>query len=227
MQWNPDVLSKFVAPGIGGFTAAEVPSLSDQFPQAPHWVVNHFLNSALRSSFRDGWRQVALGYLRRTHNAFVYYHDARLRTDSYLEGNDPHNPRVGRYYDAVSAWENFALQVSMAIDLFRWLNQGEGAFRKGDGTKEQRLYDIANCIKHTAGKVDSGQCGPSDTVPLWLTNLGLSSFGISVAYSEAADVLVDLAKLADEYQDPHSLREKLQREREMQSNNSLERSREQ
>jgi hypothetical protein len=105
----------------------------------------------------------------------------------------------------------------MALDLFRWLNQGEGAFKKNDGTKEQRLYDIANCVKHTAGKVDSGQCGPSDTVPLWLTNHGFSSFGLHVTYREAANVLSDLSKLAEEYQDPHSMREKILRDREMQS----------
>jgi hypothetical protein len=209
MQWNPAILSKFIAPGIADFTSATIPDLTARFPQAPFWIVNHFVNNALRTSFKDGWRQVVLAYLRRSHNAFVAYHDARGRTLAYLDGNEPLNPRVGVYFDAVSSWENFALQVSMAIDLFRWLNQGQGVFAKNDGSKEQRLYDAANLIKHTASAVTSGQCKVSDTVPLWLSNHGLHSFDLSLTYAEASEVLADLSVLADDYQDAHSLRDKL------------------
>jgi hypothetical protein len=208
MKWNPAILSKFIAPDIAEFTSAVIPDLTDRFPQAPYWVVNHFLNNALRAAFKDRWRQVVLAYIRRSHNAFVAYHDARSRTFDYLDGNEPHNPRVGRYFDAVSSWENFALQTSMAIDLFRWLNQGQGAFAKNDGSKEQRLYEIANLVKHTASAVSAGQCTESDTVPLWLSNRGLHSFNLSVTYAEASEILVDVAVLADDYQDPHSLRDK-------------------
>lgn len=208
MQWNPEILSKFIAPGIAEFTSADIPDLTDRFPQAPYWVTNHFLNNALRASFKDQWRQVVLAYIRRAHNAFSAYHDARSRTSAYLDGNQSDNPRVGRYFDAVSSWENFALQISMAIDLFRWLNQGQGTFQKNDGSKEQRLYEIANLVKHTASAVTSGQCGEADTVPLWLANEGLHSFGLIVTYAEASEILIDVAALADDYQDPHSLREK-------------------
>lgn len=213
MQWNPAILSKFIAPGIAEFMSADIPDLAARFPQAPYWVTNHFLNNALRTSFKDRWRQVVLAYIRRAHNAFSYYHDARNRTLAYLDGNQPDNPRVGRYFDAVSSWENFALQISMAINLFQWLNAGQGAFQKNDGSKEQRLYDMANLVKHTASAVESGQCGDADTVPLWLTNDGLRSFGLFVTYAEASEILIDVSALADDYQDPHSLREKWKQER--------------
>jgi len=208
MQWNPAILSKFIAPGIAEFTSADIPDLTDRFPQAPYWVTNHFLNNALRTSFKDRWRQVVLAYIRRAHNAFSAYHDARSRTLAYLDGNQPENPRVGRYFDAVSLWENFALQISMAIDLFRWLNEGQGAFQKNDGSKEQRLYEIANLVKHTAKAVTSGQCGEADTVPLWLANDGVRSYGLIVTYAEASEILIDVSALADDYQDPLSLQEK-------------------
>ena len=208
MQWNPAILSKFIAPGIADFTSADIPDLTERFPQAPHWVTNHFLNNALQTSFKDRWRQVVLAYIRRSHNAFSSYHEARSRTLAYLDGNQPDNPRVGRYFDAVSSWENFALQISMAIDLFRWLNEGQGAFQKNDGSKENRLYEIANLVKHTASAVTSGRCGEADTVPLWLANDGIRSFGLIVTYAESSEILIDISKLADVYQDPHSLREK-------------------
>jgi hypothetical protein len=206
MRWNPEILNKFVAPDIAKFTSAEIPDLTDKFPQANYWVVNHFLNSALGTSFKDRWRQVVLACIRRSHNAFSDYHEARSRTLAYLDGNQPDNPKVGHYFDAVSSWESFALQFSMAIDLFRWLNQGQGAFKKNDGSKEQRLYEIANLIKHTASAVDSGQCGESDTVPLWLGNTGLHSFNLLVTYAEAAEILIDLGTIADELQNPHSFK---------------------
>lgn len=208
MRWNPEILSKFVAPGIAEFSSASIPDLREKFPQAQYWVINHFLNNALRTAFNDGYRQVVLAYIRRSHNAFVAYHNARTQTLEYLDGNDPLNPRVGKYFDSVSSWEVFALQISMAIDLFRWLNHGQGAFSKNDGSKEQRLYEIANVIKHTASAVASGQCKQQDTIPLWLSADGLQSYELSVTYAESAEVLADVAVLADDYQDPHLLREK-------------------
>lgn len=208
MQWNPEILSKFLAPGIADFEFADIPDLTQRYPQAPHWVGNHFLNNVLRGHFKDRWRQVVLAYIRRAQNAFLAYHDARRLTLEYLDGNQPDNPRIHRYFGAVTAWENFALQISMAIDLFCWLNQGTGAFKKNDGSKEQRLYEMANLIKHTSSEVDSGQCPESGTIPVWLANEGLHSFASSVTFQEASEVLADVCNLASDYQDPHSLREK-------------------
>lgn len=125
-------------------------------------------------------------------------------TAKYLDGNDPNNPRLALYYDAVASWENLALQVSMAFDLFRWLNDGAGAFKKNDGSPEQRLYTIANQVKHLSSCVESGQCSDADVVPLWLTNTGLNSFGSSVTFNEVTEVVRDLARLADRLQDPLS-----------------------
>jgi len=206
MQWNPDILNSLVAPGISTFTTAEIPDLSSEFPQADWWITNHFLNTVLRARFRDRWRQVVLGFVRRAQNAFAAYHDARTLTLEYLDGNDPLNPRVRKYYASVSAWEDFVLQVSMAIELFNWLNGGGLAFRRNDGSKEQRLYSIANHVKHTSKCVDSGQCQESQSTPVWLANSGIASFGVSVSYAEASGILRDVAKLAETFQDPYKFR---------------------
>ena len=60
MQWNPAILSKFIAPDIAEFTSADIPALTDKFPEASYWLVNHFLNSVLGASFKDRWRQIVL-----------------------------------------------------------------------------------------------------------------------------------------------------------------------
>lgn len=209
MKWNPEVLSKLIAPGISEFTNATIPDLTDEFPQARYWIVNHFLNAVFRTAFKDRWRQVVIAYLRRAQNAFVAYHQSRNMTLNYLDGNEPQNPKISSYYDVVTSWENYVLQASMAMDLVRWLNQGQGVFSKNDGSKEQRLYGMANLVKHTASAVDSGQCKQSDTLPLWLSNQGLNCFDYALTYSEGSEILRELALGAEKLEDPQRTHEKI------------------
>ena len=203
------ILNQFVAPGLVEFTAADIPDLTRCFPQASHWLANHFLKSVLRGTYGAGTRQLVLGYMRRAYHAFAHYHEARQLTLAYLQGNEPHNPRVTDYYVAVERWEAFAVQLAMAFDLLKELRQGTGVFAKNDGTPEQRLYTIANQVNHLASCVRSGQCTPTDTLPLWLTNAGIASFGVAVSYSEAAEVLGRVARTAEGLSDPAALRERL------------------
>ena len=207
VQWNNTLLDELIAPGISTFRVAEMPDVSGEFPQADYWLTNHFLNTVLGVRFSDGVRQVAVAFLRRAQDAHGAYAAGRELTLRFLAGTQPGNPSVRRYYAAVGAWESFALHSSMAMDLFRWLNGGTGAFVKNDGSKECRLYTIANQLKHTASCVESGQCRPGQTVPLWLSSGGLESFDeVKVSYGEAADVLRDICRVADRIQDPGALR---------------------
>lgn len=203
-SFNSHLLNTFVAPGIAEFTRADIPDLRERFPEAKYWLANHFLSSSFRGQFGPGAKQVALGFIRRAYHAHNAYHDGRQRTLEYLKGNDPHNPRIRAYYDAIAQWEAFALQVSMAMDLYRWINAGVGAFSKGDASKEQRLHTIANQVKHLASCVTSGQCADTDTVPLWITGDGLHSFGVNVSFLEASEILTDINNLAELLQDPLS-----------------------
>jgi hypothetical protein len=207
-RWSSSVLNVFIAPGIDTFSQADVPDITREFPQAPYWLANHFLGSVLRAQYREGFRQVALGFIRRAYHGFRAYHEARRLTFRYLAGNQQDNPKVVEYYDAVAEWEQFVLQVSMSLDLFRWLNGGAGAFVKNDGSPPQRLYTLANQVKHLSSCVDSGQCKDTDAVPLWMTSFGLHSFGVVTSYEEAAQVLREVAQLADDLQDPLTFAER-------------------
>jgi len=202
MRWSSGVLNTLAAPNLTEFRRAEIPDLTSRFPEAAHWLANSFLNSALRARYKPRVQQVVLGYLRRAHHGFVAYHDARQATLKYLEDDDPHRGAVRAYYGAVALWENFALQVAMAFHLYNWLSRPERAFEKNDGSPEQRLYSIANHIKHVGSCVDSGQCTEEDTLPLWLSNDGLQSYSTAVSFGEPAEILQDIASLADLLQDP-------------------------
>jgi hypothetical protein len=202
MRWNPQLLDKHVAPGIASFTLASIPDLAGQFPQAEYWAVNYFLNGTLRAAWPDRYRQIVVGFLRRASHAYASYREARQMTLDYLEGNDPHNPRIGRYYNTIAKWETFAIDLTIACDLFKWFNLDQGAFSKNDSSKECRLYEIGNKVKHLPSCVKSGQCTPDETLPLWINASGLNSFALVVTYNEAAEVLADICKIADELQDP-------------------------
>lgn len=207
IRWSPAILNQYVAPGIAEFTEAVIPEISEEFPQAQYWLANHFLNTILRAQFKHGARQIVLGYLRRAWNAFDAYHRSRIQTLEYLQQGDPATGRVSQYYAVVTAWETFVLQVGMVFDLYKGLcivfNAGSDlVFSKGDGSKEERIYTIANQIKHVRSCVKSGQCTELDTVPLWLTRVGLHSFDVAVSFEEAAQILSDIATIADSLQDP-------------------------
>ena len=207
MKWNPDIINTRIAPNISNFNSANIPELTNKFSQAKHWLTNHFLNSVLRDGFKPPNKQVVISYLRRAQNSFLEYHIARSATYEYLEKNDPLNPNLMKYYEAITHWEYFILQYAMAIDLFNWLNLGEKAFAKNDGSKDQRLYDMANAIKHLPSDITSGQCKEEHSIPLWIENNGLKSFQYAITFVEVSEALRELSTIADELHDPKTFKE--------------------
>jgi hypothetical protein len=201
--WNPELLNEHIAPGFDQFTAAEIPDLRDEFPEAQHWLGDYFLNSVLRGRFDDPQRQLVVAFLRRTQHAFDAYHSARDLTGTFLatRGEDP---GIHGYYAAVSQWEWFTVDYSMTVDLYKRLF-GRRLFEKGDHSAESSLYTIANNVKHIANSLDAHPEG-FPAVPLWLTNRALRSYaGVSITYRSAASLLRDMARVADDLRDPAAL----------------------
>jgi hypothetical protein len=124
----------------------------------------------------------------------------------YVSTFEPGKPKLRLYYDSLNNWEAFALQCQMARDLYLFISKSK-AFDQGDGSPEQRLYDLANAVKHFRGHLDSQRFTPADILPMWITRDGLVSINHSVTYAEAAGVLRDLSKLAHLLQDPVAVRE--------------------
>ena len=208
MQWNPAILDAHVAPGFSSFTSAEIPPLSDAFPQAPHWLANHFLNAVLRGTFTDGQRQACVAFLRRVQECITCYSEARTATQAHFTRGSA-QPGLKTYYAAVAQWEATLLQLSIALDTMRFFGGGTKLFAKNDGTPLQRLYTIANHVKHVGSCISSGQCTPADTLPLWLSSSGLCSFDTEATWAELASVIDELTELADMMQDPITFADKL------------------
>ena len=200
MPFSVHVLDTYVAPGLSGFADADILDLRGEFSQAEHWQANYHLNSLLRGSFTDGFRQLALGFIRRVQYAFAAYHAARDATLDYLSRTANGEQPLRLYWTAVHEWEAFVLDMQMATILYRKLADNTVVFEKGDGSSAQQLYDAANDVKHPNERLVEG------TLPLWVLADGLHTVSdILVGYGDAAEMLRQMAHIAAKLQDPQTL----------------------
>lgn len=131
-------------------------------------------------------------------------HEAREATIDYLNGNDPYNPRVSRYYKAISIWETVFLNWAVAFDLIVKLNGNKKLFVKGKGSEEERAYEIQNEIKHCGSSIFGGHWTETSTLPIWLTNTGISTHLNKISFNEISSLVIETAIFADELQEPLS-----------------------
>jgi hypothetical protein len=201
LQFNPEILDRNVAPGISKFTNADIPDLRAEFPQASHWLSNHYLNTLLGPNYAGSFRQYAVSMLFRAQAQFDLYHRAREQTAIYLEKSPTHNPAVREYYQAVNLWETCLLNYQMFIDLYTKAVVKK-AFEPADGSEEQRAYDLANSVKHWGGFINSQRRKEEHNIPLWLSNDGLHSHEGNLSYQELAAITREVAKTGDQLENP-------------------------
>lgn len=204
---NPKLLDRHLAPGISSLVTCDAPDISDDHPEAPHWLANNFLNSMFRGTYKNKFRQYAANQIYRAQVAFADYHEARTSTLHFLQAGNPHNPAIRAYFKAVSRWESCLLNLQIFIDVMNRMKKDLGdepVFKGNDGTAVQRAYGIANVIKHFGSDIAAGRHDERDTVPLWLTNTGFSTRVCELTYQELAKLVSEVAMAANELQDPLS-----------------------
>ena len=207
VSYKPALLDRHLAPGISIFTAFDAPDISARHPAAPHWLANHFLNSVYRGTYKNKFRQYAANQIYRAQVAFADYQEARAATNEFLKSGQPHNPAIRAYFRALSRWESCLLNLQIFIDVMNRMKMDlndEQVFKEKDGSPEQRAYSIANTIKHFGSDIAAGRHQERDTVPMWLTNSGLTTAANELTYQELAKLVSEVATAADELQDPPS-----------------------
>lgn len=210
VSYNTDLLNRYLAPGISDLTACKAPDISGNYPEAAHWLANHFLNSVFRGTFKNKYRQFAFNQLFRAQVAYADYQEARALTENFLAKGKPDHPAIGLYFQALARWESCLLNLQIFIDVMNCLKKDlndERVFKNYDGSPEQRAYAIANTVKHFGSTVAAEMHVESDTVPMWLTNDGLSTRTIELKFAELAKLLSEVASAADDLQDPKSFGE--------------------
>lgn len=173
-------------------------------------MANHFLNSVLRGSFNNKYRQYALNLIFRAQTAFAEYHDARSVTLEFLGKGRPDYPASRTYFGAIARWEACFLNAQIFIDILNKLRKelnDQPVFKEGDGTPEQRAYEMANTVKHWGADILANRHSESDTIPLWITNLGLRTRLHQITYIELAGLISEMSTIAEDLQDPMSFGE--------------------
>ena len=205
VQLNTEFVDRFLAPGISTFTSCDAPDISAAHPEASHWLTNHFLNSLLRSHYKDKVRQFAINQLLRAQTAFSDYHEARSLTQDYLRLGHPDNPATRTYFRAIAKWESCFLNIQIFMNVMNWMKKeykDSAVFEKGDGSAAQRAHAIANKVKHWGEDIANGRYAVDDTIPMWLTNAGFATRTTTLSYLELADLVGEIATTADALQDP-------------------------
>ena len=152
---------------------------------------------------------MVFNFIFRAQMCFHSYEEARTRTNSYLDRLDEDYPNVTRYYLALSAWETFVHQYQNLVRITIRFPKNKKVFEIGDNSPEERVYEVANDIKHA---VNSGQ-----RTPIWLTNSGIhSTGGRFVTYKEVAKTLSDLPEDVGICIDAASAKEKLKKRKSAQ-----------
>ncbi|WP_291991858.1 hypothetical protein [Candidatus Accumulibacter sp. ACC003] len=204
IRFNPTLLNRNVAPCIAEFVSAEIPDLRPTFPQAEHWLSNHFLNTLFGPKFTGNSRQLAINLLSRAQGQFSFFHEARESTHTFLEKSKPCYPAVRHYYGAIVRWEACFLNLQMFVDTYKRLF-GKEVFERGDGSEVQRAYDMANNVKHWADVVKSDRSDDEHTIPLWMSNSGFHTYAHSLTYAELSAITAEVAKTANLLQNPGSI----------------------
>ncbi len=201
LSYNPVLLNQLVAPGISGFTRAEIPDLRDQHPQASYWSTNYFLNNIYGAIFsatlppKDS--RFLLNLIYRAQIIFSLYHKARESTNLFHSKSTQDNPNVSIYIETISLWESCFLNYLIFVDLLNKLHDSykldDQVFTKNDNSAEQRAHTISNAIKHWNPTETS-----IETMPMWLSNEGFHTSQYTLTYVEFSKIVDDIAKIADE-----------------------------
>ncbi|HEY9217794.1 MAG TPA: hypothetical protein VIO94_07090 [Phenylobacterium sp.] len=198
VQFGSEILDTLLAPGISTFNTANVPALSEKFPQAEHWISNLFLNRLFGARYNRTWHQTAVTFIHRTQVSMREYELARSTTLRCTAVFSSGRPDSSSYFRAVSHLETVLLNIQISLDLFLKVIS-PGALETDDAV---RIRQAANRIKHFAEDVRSAGDAADLTLPLWLGKDGLVTRAASVTYAELAENLVEMGRAADILQNP-------------------------
>lgn len=198
LQFSAALLDANLAPGVSAFNRAEIPDVSGFSSEPRYWVANYFLNCSFRAAFAAPMNAYAFNYLRRTQYAFAEYTIAGRLTTSFLASG---GQSVTSYTEALYHWECFLGQTWHAYSILMKAFDGK-AFESNDGSVHQRLNTLYNEMKHVESRIDNAQMIPGATVPVWLENAGIRSVDAHLSFTEAAEILRELAEYANALMDP-------------------------
>jgi hypothetical protein len=191
-------IDTFVAPHLSELTSVGAPDLRGCTEEYGHWVNNFILNTIFRVRLKERNRQLVLYFLRKVEGAFQEYHEGRDFLASYLQKR---NEAVSAYFHALRHFEVAASLAYQAYDTVRTMVQ-EKLFTQDDGSPLQRLNRLQNISKHANKELGRGGIPDNLSVPIWLTNTAIECHDTVLSFSEFAELMEELARLAEVLSNP-------------------------
>ena len=175
MQFHPLFLDALIAPEFSALTACEAPEIE----ALPDYSTKFFLNNLFVALAPDDARPVIIMFLRHLSLAFEHYRDGRLGLLECVRAEQHSAPAVSAYLRALSQFENAVLRAHLAVACNHAValvldpaNTSKTPYDSEGRTKEARLRDLANRLKHFDEDVAKRSAG-NRPVPVWIANNGL------------------------------------------------------
>lgn len=203
MRFSNWVKDWLIAPEMSEFTQAEIRDMTEVSARLEYALGNYLLNLIFRGDPGPPVRQKLYNFLRRSAAASEEYQRARDLTLRYLAAPDD---RLLAYVKAITHWESY---LGHAWQAFVVLNE-RGWFAKGDGSSFERLNHLHGRSKHTEKAIaTTGQMPGESPLAVWMTNEGLTSTEQQLTYNELANLLQELATVAELIEDPSQAANKI------------------
>jgi hypothetical protein len=191
-------LDKFVAPHLSELTCVGAPDVSDCSEHYSRWVNALILNSIFRVKIEDRYRMLSMQFLRKTDGTLQEYHEARDYLARYLADS---GQAVSAYFHALRHFEASLILAYQAYEALRYMVQ-ERLFEQDDDSPLQRLNRLQNITKHACQELERGDLPKDLSLPIWLTDSAVECHDSSLSWSEFADLLTELARVADVVANP-------------------------
>lgn len=201
-----------IAPKISQLVSPEIPEIAAD----KHLVGIFVLNPKLAIGISNKNRQLLFNLIRKADDATGEYMAAAEDLNAFLQGR---KLALSPYFSSLRHWEHCVGHLYQAVRCMNSLNSGWGGekqFERGDGSILERVQIVHNAIKHMDDRFENGNLAdrnsfslfaspdgtgrgniPStETIPMWLTNVGLECANAKVSYSEIAQEIQELRQEA-------------------------------
>ena len=195
MPWTNYAKDRFLAPKLSQLTHCGARQLTVTPEESSGWLAGFVLNSAFRVTIADPIRQVMFSYLRRVDGAVLEYTRGQQGLESYVAST---NGGITRYSRCLHAFEAAVAMTYQAYRLSQQLIPNKPPlFKKGDGSVLDRMQGVYNAGKHADILIANGnRFAPDSTLPVWITNEALESKECSLSFTELADEIEMLGRIA-------------------------------
>ena len=192
---------KYIAPQLSEITEVRLIDISEHEDE---WLSTFDLNH-FRITWKEPFLQYIGNFLRRVEGAFHFYKLARSSLDEYIRSGKS----LSRYRIALLYLESFLAQFANSADLLRWTvarmagrDKSDVLYQKDDASPLDRMNKLYRGSKHSEEKLGKTDLPEGAMVPVWFTNDGIKGWRAEVTYAELAELMIDLANVADQLCNP-------------------------